>query len=345
MVAPLNWGLGHASRCIPVIDALIKYDFQPILAGDGESLELLRKEFPELKYYKLPSTEVVYSEKGSLLKFKLLSQIPKVVNSGHHEKKKVDEIHQIESLSGIISDNRFGVRSDKIPSVYMTHQIQVLSGVTTRLTSRYHQKIISKFTECWVPDFESNDLAGQLSQPGNKSLRLKYIGPLSRFVHHPQKKVWDIVAVLSGPEPQRSILEKKIQRELIGCSEKSLIIQGTLDNKQTIRTEGNLTIVNFMLHQELQEAIEQAKVILSRSGYSTVMDLNVLKAKAFFIPTPGQFEQEYLASYLKKKGYADFSDQESFHLGMLNNIGDYDGFKHKKTSKNNFNRSLFDVFN
>ena len=344
-MAPLNWGLGHASRCIPVIEALIKYDFQPILAGDGESLELLRKEFPELKYYELPSTEVVYSEKGSLLKFKLLSQAPKVMRSVQLEKKRVDEIHNLEKLSGIISDNRFGVRSDEIPSIYISHQIQVLSGGTTRLTSKYHQQIISKFTECWVPDFESNDLAGELSKPGKRTLNLKYIGPLSRFVYRPQKKVWDIVAVLSGPEPQRSILEDKIRGELMSFSGKSLLIQGKLENKQTVRSEGNLTVVNFMLHQELENTIDQAELILSRPGYSTVMDLYALQAKAFFIPTPGQFEQEYLAKYLKQNGYTDYCDQETFHLGKLDNSSHYEGFKHKKTSKNNLNRSLFDVFN
>jgi len=344
-VAPLNWGLGHASRCIPVIEALIKYDFQPILAGDGESLELLRKEFPELKYYELPSSEVVYSEKGSLLKFKLLSQAPKIMRSVQLEKNRVDEIHKIEKLSGIIADNRFGMRSDKVPSVYISHQIQVLSGRTSRLTTKYHQQIISKFTECWVPDFESNDLAGELSKPGKRTLNLKYIGPLSRFVYHPQKKVWDILAVLSGPEPQRGILEEKIRKELLSFSGKSLLIQGKVENKQTVRVEGNLTLVNFMLQQELEEAMQQAEVILSRSGYSTVMDLDALQAKAFFIPTPGQFEQEYLASHLKEKGFADYSDQESFHLGKLDNSIHYEGFRHKKTSKNELNRSLFDVFN
>lgn len=345
MVAPLNWGLGHASRCIPVIDALIKYDFQPILAGDGESLELLRKEFPELKHYQLPSTKVTYSEKGSLLKFKLLSQAPKVMRSAQLEKKRIAEIHKIEKLSGIISDNRFGVRSTEVPSVYMTHQIQVLSGGTSSLTSSYHQKIISKFTECWVPDYESNGLAGKLSNPGNTNLNIKYLGPLSRFDYRSQKKVWDIVAVLSGPQPQRAILEEKIKRELISFSGKSLLIQGTVENEQKVRSERNLTIVNFMLHQELEEAILSAQVIIARSGYSTVMDLEALQSRAFFIPTPGQFEQEYLANHLKERGFSDCSDQESFHLGKLNDQNHFEGFRQKKTSKSKLNRSLFDVFN
>lgn len=345
LVAPLNWGLGHATRCIPVIEALIKYDFQPILAGDGDSLQLLRQEFPELKYYELPSTEVVYAEKGSLLKYKLLSQTPKLIRAVKLEKKKTLEIHKLEKLSGIISDNRFGVRCDEIPSIYITHQIRVLSGITSSLSSRYHQQIISKFRECWVPDYESNGLAGELSKPGKRKLLLKYIGPLSRFTHHPQDKKWDIVAVLSGPEPQRGILEAIIKKELRSYTGQSLIIQGIVESEQRTRSEGNLTIVNFMLHQELGDAIEQGELILSRSGYSSVMDLYALGAKAYFIPTPGQFEQEYLAEHLKQKGYSDLSDQASFQISKLKNMKIHKGFRHKKTPKNNLNRSLFDVFN
>ncbi len=343
-MAPLNWGLGHATRCIPVIKALIKYDFQPILAGDGDSLRLLRQEFPELTYYELPSTEVVYAEKGNFLKYKLLAQAPKLMRAVKLEKKRTQEIHKLEKLSGIISDNRFGVRSDDIPSIYITHQLQVLSGATTALSSQYHRQIINKFKECWVPDFESNELAGKLSKPGKGKLALKYIGPLSRFSRHPQNKRWDIVAVLSGPEPQRGILEAKIKEELRSYSGKSLIVKGVVEGKQKMESEGNLTIVNFMLHEELCDVIEQGELILSRSGYSSVMDLYELGAKAYFIPTPGQFEQEYLAEHLKQKGYADFSEQASFYLNKLMNMKNYEGFGHKKTSKNNLDRSLFDVF-
>jgi len=344
LVAPLNWGLGHATRCIPIIEALIRYDFIPILAGDGASLELLRREFPELTYYKLPSTKVYYSENGSLLKYKLLLQTPKLLRAVYMEHKRVEEIHKLEGLSGIISDNRFGVRFDTIPSIYITHQIQVLSGGTSALTSRFHQQIMSKFSECWIPDFESNNLAGELSKRGKESLSLKYIGPLSRFSCQKRKKVWDIVAVMSGPEPQRGMLERKIIEEIRPYPGKILIIQGIIENQQKSHTEGHITTVNFMLHKELEVAIEQGGLILSRSGYSSIMDLHALGAKAFFIPTPGQFEQLHLAEHLKEKGYANFSDQASFALDKLGDIKNYEGFGHKKTPNNNLDRSLFDVF-
>ena len=137
----------------------------------------------------------------------------------------------------------------------------------------------------------------------------------------------------------------KIKEELRSYAGQSLIIQGIVESEQRTRSEGNMTIVNFMLHQELGDAIEQGKLILSRSGYSSVMDLYTLGAKAFFIPTPGQYEQEYLAEYLKQKGYSEFSDQASFQIGKLDNMKNHQGFRQKKTPKNNLNRSLFDVFN
>lgn len=345
LVAPLNWGLGHATRCIPIIKALIQSDFQPILAGDGASLKLLRQEFPKLTYYELPSTEIVYAEKGAFLKYKLLYQAPKLMRAVHLEQKRTQEIHRLEKLNGIISDNRFGVRSDDIPSVYITHQLQVLSGATTLLSSRYHRQIIAKFTECWVPDFESNGLAGRLSTSGKIKSTIKYLGPLSRFIPKQQHKIWDVVAILSGPEPQRSILEAKIRKELSAYSGKILLVQGNVESKQKFKTEGNITIVNFMLHNELRDAIEQGELILSRSGYSSVMDLYVLGSKVYFIPTPGQFEQEYLAEHMKQEGYADFSEQASFQSTKLLSMKNYEGFSQKKTSKINLDQSIFDVFN
>ncbi|MEL4456861.1 glycosyltransferase [Lutimonas vermicola] len=344
LVAPLNWGLGHATRCIPVIEALIRYDFEPILAGDGTSLDLLKQEFPGLRHYELPSTEVEYAKNGGLLKYKILSQAPKFMRAVSLEKKKTLEIHKKEKLSGIISDNRFGVRLKEVPSIYITHQLQVLSGATSFLSTALHEQIIGKFKECWIPDDASKGLAGKLSSPSRKTDFYKYIGPLSRFTHHEMRKEWDLLAVLSGPEPQRRMLEEKLKEQLRWYEGKSMIVRGIVEKHQKTTIEGKTTMVNYMLHRELRDTIERSRLIISRSGYSSIMDLFTLEAKAFFIPTPGQYEQEYLAAYLKDMRYADFCSQESFQLKKLNGSTMYKGFKHKKTSKNNLERSLFDVF-
>ena len=344
LVAPLNWGLGHAARCIPIIDALQKNGFQPVLAGDGMSLHLLRQEYPSLASYELPSTSVEYAKKGSLLKYKLLSQAPKLLKAIALEKEAVQEIHLKENLTGIISDNRFGLRSEEIPSVYITHQLKVLSGATSFISTTLHQQIISKFHQCWVPDYSTNELSGDMSTSSDTTGFVKYIGPLSRFKRKEMEKKWDLLAVLSGPEPQRSLLEEKLLEKLKLFSGKCLMIRGMIEDKQSSRCLGNTTIVNFMLQKELRDCIESSKLIVSRSGYSNIMDLNALEAKTFFIPTPGQFEQEYLAKYFQNKGISDYTEQHLFDLDKLNYGSEYTGFGHKKTPNRDFDKSLFDVF-
>jgi len=348
LIAPLNWGLGHAARCIPIINALLDEKFEPILAGDGDSLKLLQKEFPGLKYYELPSYSIQYTKKGKNLKYKLLFDSLKIRKVISKEQRAVDEIIQKENIKGIISDNRFGVRSKKVPSVYITHQINVLSGITTFFTSKIHQKIIAKFDECWIPDYESDpDLAGNLSHVKKSNLNLKYVGPISRFHERnsslegkARDKKYDVMILLSGPEPQRTILEEKLFLELKNYKKEVLLVRGVISKKQKIQKAKNITMVNFMLQNELQNALSESDLIIARSGYSTIMDLDRLKAKAFFIPTPGQFEQEYLAKYLEKQNVAPYALQDDFNIRMLDVVKNYKGFK--RASKNHKNQFAFD---
>ena len=352
LVAPLNWGLGHATRCIPIINALIRENFEPVLAGDGDSLKLLQSEFPKLKSYQLPSYNIQYTKKGKNLKYKLLLDTPKILRIVKEEQKVVSKIIKKENIQGIISDNRFGVRSDIIPSVYITHQIQVFSGITTFITSKFHQKILLKFDECWVPDYkESPNLAGKLSHTNNSKLNLKYISPISRFDEEvpsfeeiDKVKKFNILVLLSGPEPQRTLLEEKLLNELKTSSKKVLFVRGVISDKEISMGNINVKIVNFMLQKDLQKAILESKIILARSGYSTIMDLEKLGAKAFFIPTPGQFEQEYLAKYLKEQNIAPFASQKDFKLSLLENYKNYSGFKPKYLSNEKRDHFPFDIF-
>lgn len=341
----MNWGLGHAVRCIPIINALLDNNFEPILAGDGPSLELLKKEFPLLTCYELPSYSIKYAIKGRYLKFALLFHAPKILRVVRRERKIIEKIIEKEGVKGIISDNRFGVRSDKIPSVYITHQVNVLSGSSSYITTRLHQSIISKFDECWIPDFEYGEsLAGELSHTDKKPTLLKYIGPLSRFSEDNTKKEIDLLVVLSGPEPQRSMLEERLRKQLKGFKGKCVMIKGLVEETQQVQQEDKITMVNFMLSKELERTLHRSNLVISRSGYSSIMDLEAVKAKAFFVPTPGQSEQEYLAKRMKQLGIADFANQDEFKLDQLQTIEGYVGFGHKKTSKTKLKASLFDVF-
>lgn len=342
MVAPLNWGLGHATRCIPVIKALIDNNFEPVIASDGEALLLLQKEFPELKSFQLPSYNIKFS-KGNRLKYKLFLNIPRFLITARKEREVTEEIIFKENISGIISDNRFGVRSNKIPSVYITHQLNVLSGNTTSITSKFHQRIISKFDECWVPDsIDQPKYSGDLSNTVKENLKVKFIGILSRF-HKGQGNIkQDILIVLSGPEPQRSILEKKLLVQLKETNKKVLLVRGVVTDDEEPSVNENLKVVNYMLTEQLQEAFRESDVILSRSGYSTIMDLVRMEKKAFFIPTPGQFEQEYLANRMKELKRVPYAHQDHFELSMLEQVKNYRGFK--KTGSGVLNPALFDLF-
>ncbi|MFH4963487.1 glycosyltransferase [Gaetbulibacter sp. M235] len=330
LVAPLNWGLGHATRCIPIINALMGQNFEPIIASDGAALNLLKKEFPTLIHLELPTYHISYSKYKFFLKWQLFKKLPKLIKAINEEKREVQNIIKIYDIKGIISDNRFGVYSTKkgIPSVYITHQLRVYSGTTTWLTTKIHQKIINKHDECWIPDFENNsNLSGKLGHIESHKLNLKYIGVLSRFSKNNSISLEnDILVVLSGLEPQRSVLEEKILKEFENYKGHIILVRGVVESTQTKIKNKNLTIYNFMKSLELEKAILSSHLIISRSGYTTIMDLTILEKKVFFIPTPGQNEQEYLAKRLEKLNIAPYCKQSEFTIEKLEKIENYNGF-------------------
>lgn len=328
LVAPLNWGLGHATRCMPIINALILNNFEPIIASDGVALSLLKKEFPNLKCIELPSYNVTYAKNGKHFKLKLIKDSPKLMKAINAEKKAIKHLVDSENISGIISDNRLGVRSKKIPSIFITHQLNVLSGNTTWLSTKMHQKIINKFDACWVPDTPGEiNLSGKLGHVKHFEIPTTYIGPLSRFTKKETKIKNDLMVLISGPEPQRTMLEKRLLEELKYYKGCVVFVKGVMEKKQTKEIKGNLTIYNFMTSNLLEQTINESELIVSRSGYTTVMDLAKLNKKAFFIPTPGQFEQEYLAERLSDMRLVPTCSQDDFNLKMLENISGYAGLK------------------
>lgn len=340
LVAPLNWGLGHASRCIPIIYALKDCNFIPVIASDGASLQLLKKEFPNDIFETLPDYNIQYSERGEDFRFKIFKQLPKLFFAIRKEKKILEKILEKHAISGIISDNRPGIFSSKMPSVYMTHQVNVLSGNTSWISSKFHQYFIKKYLECWVPDVsEGVNLSGKLSHENSDLKNIKFIGPLTRFKKRNLAKKHDLLVVLSGPEPQRTLLEEKLRIELAEFKGSVVLVKGLVEKEQKITTQNNFTFYNYMEADELEIAIQESNYIICRSGYSSIMDLTFLRAKAFLIPTPGQFEQEYLAKKLKKEGSVPSCSQDKFTLDKLQKIDIYSGFR-----TYNFNQNWPELF-
>ena len=327
LIAPLNWGLGHATRCIPIIKALQENNFVPIIASDGIALELLRKEFPYLQTLELPSYEIEYAKDGENFKWKLLENFPKMIEAILEEKKMVKQWINKYAIDGIISDNRLGVISKKVPSVFITHQLNVMSGSTTWITSRLHQYFIKKYTECWVPDFDGkSNLSGNLGHLKKSKLKLKYIGPLSRMQKKETPKQYDLMILLSGPEPQRGLLEDKLKKEALNYNGKVVFIKGIVEKDQEKKQIDHITYYNFMNTRQLEQTFNESDVVLCRSGYTTIMDLVQLEKKAFFIPTPGQYEQEYLAKKMRSNGWIPCKNQKIFKIENLNRIEVYKGF-------------------
>nr|WP_294773593.1 glycosyltransferase [uncultured Flavobacterium sp.] len=335
LVAPLNWGLGHATRCIPIIRELEQHGFTPIIASDGVALQILQKEFPHLETLELPSYEIEYAKDGADFKWKLIKNSPKMIQAIFEEKKLVKKWVKKYELKGIISDNRLGVHSKKVPSIFITHQLNVLSGKTTWISSKLHQYFIGKFKECWVPDMkEQPNLTGKLGHLKNTDLSLKYLGPLSRLEKKNVDSKYELMVILSGPEPQRTMLEEKLIEELQNYNGEVIFIKGKVEPEQKNETVNNITYYNFMTSGEIENAFNESEMVLCRSGYTTVMDLAKLEKKAFFIPTPGQFEQEYLARRYKRNGMAPYAKQEDFRIENLLEIPLYKGLPQLKEAVN-----------
>ncbi|MBQ9296915.1 MAG: hypothetical protein IJ204_06920 [Paludibacteraceae bacterium] len=324
LVAPLNWGLGHASRCIPLVQRFMDEGHEVILGGDGDSLILLRKHFPKLRYVYLAPLNLRYS-RGKSQVFAISKSIPALIRWSFRDHVMLEAILREESIDRVVSDNRFGLYSPRTECIYMTHQLHILLPKgwhwAEKMVARVHARIYAHFNKVWVPDFPGDGksipprdtLAGELSHPSFRIKHLQcpieYIGPLSRFERpvqsvpqsaDTQEKEYGIVSVLSGPEPQRSMLEAEIKQRFSGQEQKVLIVQGLMSRPMVRIKQRNITIIPHLNDAELQKALLNADRIIARSGYSTIMDLHALGilGKAELIPTPGQPEQEYLATWL-----------------------------------------------
>lgn len=324
LVAPLDWGLGHATRCIPIIRELQRQGAIVLLASDGRALALLRQEFPMLQSFELPSYNVAYPT--GHMTGNIARQLPKILWAIWLEHRAVRLLALRLGIDGIISDNRFGCFFSKKRSVFLTHQvnIQVPFFLGKKIVNFFNRLVINKFDECWIPDMPlTPNLSGELSHPIGPTLskKTKYIGALSRLTAYnnpPQR--YDAIAVLSGPEPQRTQLEKALVEQGSQCSFNLLIIQGKPEGlaNEAQHLPKNLKIVCSMTTEALNQAILESAVFIGRSGYSTIMDLARLGKPALLISTPGQTEQEYLADKFLKEN--TFFTQKQSELNLSEGI-------------------------
>jgi len=327
LVCPLNWGLGHATRDVQIIKELLNVGFDVIIGADAAPLSFLHQQFTELQSVIFPSFQITYPTNGSMA-LKMALSVPKIlygIIKEHHHLKKIIKDNCIDI---VISDNRYGLWNKKIYSIFITHQSLIKTPFKFKFLEKCLNAVnhwfINKFDTCWIPDFDGEfNISGELSHGNKLPENIKYIGILSRFksniksdfVLNKETDKYDILVILSGPEPQRSILEEILKEQISATIYKALFVLGK--PLESIGYENNnIKFINHLQSSELEKLMLETPVIISRSGYSTIMDLVRLNKSAILIPTPGQTEQEYLAKLMMERKWFYAVSQNDFNLEM-----------------------------
>jgi UDP:flavonoid glycosyltransferase YjiC (YdhE family) len=292
--------LGHATRCVPIIKALLKKNNAVILGCTSLTEKILEQEFPRLERICLPEYSVSYSDKLPIW-LKLVSQYSRIKSVINAENVMLQDLIRSRKIEVVVSDNRYGLYSKNIKSIMVCHQINVFTPFLNQFANKIHTTLLRNFNEIWVPDFEdgSKRLAGELSR-NKHALNCNYIGPLSRLEKAPSEIEYDLLFMLSGPEPSQTNLLNSIISKVNSLRGKKIAIVSA--SETTLPLNDNVTFYKLPEAKQLSSIIARSKVIICRSGYSTLMDMFVLEKKELvLVPTKGQTEQEYLAEHWKNK--------------------------------------------
>ncbi|MGQ9621135.1 MAG: glycosyltransferase [Bacteroidales bacterium] len=319
LVCPLGWGIGHTTRMIPLIRELKTLHNEVLFAGSGWQTEIVRKEINDIPFVYFPGFEIKYS--AILPQYIVIFfYTPLFWYHTIREHIQLNRIIRKYNINIVISDSRLGLWNKKIISVLVTHIIKLPLPKGFRLFEKFllplSRAVISRFTFCFIPDFPGEmNLSGNLSHSFRLPLNTRYIGILSRFQQtcqmeeHAERDIF-CTAIMSGPSPQKEILTEKIKDILKKINKKSVIFSGNPDLESCETQEGNVTVVNHLQQDFMLKIIRRSELIISRSGYTTIMELFSIGRSALLVPTPGQAEQEYLASYLCSKSWFRYVRQK-----------------------------------
>ncbi len=343
-------GIGHATRSMPLIRALIDEGHEIVIVSHDRALSLLKREFPELKFYDVPDYPIRYTQKAHQFFPYMLLNTRKILKTLFDMHKLFLKIDERENFDIIISDSRYDIFNRFKPSYLIIHQLRIMmKAAILRGGIMIYNSYMSKFfNKIIVPDFRENGLTGEMSHNLKfiDTRKIEYIGVLSPFKNLGLNRDIDLLISITGPEPQRSIFEEKVMSSLDEVNGKIVITLGRPEREEIKRE--NVEIYSYLPSNKREEIMNRSKLIISRSGYSTIMDLYVIGGKAMFVPTPGQPEQRYLAKYLESKKIAGYVEQDEFNLKKLileskkymGFKGDYDTSK----SMENFLRVIKDGY-
>ena len=316
--AVLNMGLGHAARSLPIIQEFKRRNWEILVGTNGRALRFLQKELPSVDFIETPNYQIEYSKK-SFLTAKLSIQIPRILKRIHKEHLLCEEVVSKFSPDLIFSDHCYGAYHKNICSIFLSHQIYFATPYWLRIfdfiPAQFNFVHHKNFSNLLIPDISNQNggfISGQLSRlPSNKE-GYNYVGILSSFVRkdHFNEDI-DVLISISGPEPQRTIFEKIILKQVENIDGKVVVLLGKSEQVTSEKLSKNLEIYSHLPRSEMEDLFNRTKLIVSRPGYTTFMELAELGKKALFIPTPGQTEQLYLARRaLEKKWFFSVGQNE-----------------------------------
>lgn len=317
LIAPLDWGLGHATRLVPLIAHLQQQGFEPVIATDGRPYDFLASRFPELKIYRCAGYNITYPESGNLLLHMMKNSVSfyKAVEA---EQRLADELADEIDAEVVISDNRLNFRAEGRKNIYITHQLNIKAGVLSTPATAMHRRYYNRFDEVWVPDNSGQtNISGVLGHNADCAVPVFYLGLQSRFTSMISSEIpshGKSVVLLSGPEPQRTVFENIIVAELIRTGINAIVLRGIPGKNDVTHPAPNIEMVSHMNDEEMLRTVAGAEVVISRSGYSTLCDLALLNKRLIVVPTPGQTEQEYLADKHAADHRLIKAEQSDFNL-------------------------------
>ena len=312
LICPLDWGIGHATRSEYIARALVQKGCNVFIAGTSVILDSISNNLPARRIL-FRSIKVRYS-KFLPQYIVVLFQLPFLMLQAFSDHFNIRRFIRRYQIDIVISDNRFGLWSNKAYTVYITHQLRIKLSRRLRFMELFlsfiHNWVIGKYNECWIPDLPGEpNLAGELSHPSQLPENSSYIGLLSKLQGIQtlsQKELIErsfITLILSGPEPQRSVLEDKITGLPALAGKLLVVVAGQPVMHGNSETRNYHVRYSYPDPAILKWLIEESELVICRSGYSTLMDLSLIGKSALLVPTPGQTEQEYLAGYLEGKGW------------------------------------------
>ncbi len=307
----LNWGLGHAVRSMPIINHLIANGNQVTIGSDGPAGLILREAFPEAEYIELPGYHITYQTRFFM--YNMISQIPGIMQAINKEHRIISELHSRKKFDLLITDNRYGSFQPDVESIMISHQLTISPGIANIALNRY----LSRFNQIWIPDLEGSILSGQLSDTSFRQEKIKreFIGFLSNLQQWPLKKEYDAIAVLSGPEPARTRFQQALLLKMQDLPDLQFMLLGGTPESQAKKSKlKNVTFQPYADRKTLSKILAQSEVVISRSGYTSLMDYLKLRKKMILVPTPGQPEQLLLARRMKERNWAVIQHEASLDI-------------------------------